>query len=107
MPEPLKVYVPTVIDHFESFRKKLRALDGELDDGTKQEMRQILDQVYAENSVLISKDDYEKDSTALTLTYLFKTPVNQERAVNYRYKFLAQSFQLHRPIHIIPEFHLQ
>jgi trans-2-enoyl-CoA reductase len=60
MPEPLKVYVPTVIDHFESFRKKLRALDGELDDGTKQEMRQILDQVYAENSVLISKDDYEK-----------------------------------------------
>jgi hypothetical protein len=60
MPEPLKVYVPTVIDHFESFRKKLRALDGELDDGTKQEMRQILDQVYAENSVLISKDDDAK-----------------------------------------------
>jgi hypothetical protein len=60
MPEPLKVYVPTVIDHFESFRKRLKALGGELDDATKREMRQILDQVYEENPVLISKDDYEK-----------------------------------------------
>ena len=60
MPEPLKVYVPTVIDHFESFRKRLKALGGELDDSTKAEMRKILDQVYRENPVLISKDDYEK-----------------------------------------------
>jgi hypothetical protein len=60
MSEPHKVYIPTVIDHFEAFRKRLKALDGKLDDATKQEMRQILDQVYEENSVLISKEDYEK-----------------------------------------------
>jgi len=60
MSEPLKVYIPTVIDHFESFRKKLKALDGELDDATKQEMRGILDQVCEENALLISKEDYEK-----------------------------------------------
>jgi len=60
MSEPLKVYLPTVIDHFEAFRKKLKALDGELDEATKQEMLGILDKVYEENSVLISKDDYTK-----------------------------------------------
>jgi hypothetical protein len=60
MSEPLKVYIPMVIDHFESFCKKLKALDGELDDATKQEMLEILDQVYEENSLLISKEEYEK-----------------------------------------------
>jgi len=60
MSEPLNVYMPTVMDHFESFRKRLKALDGELDDATREEMRQILDQVYRENRVLISKGDYEK-----------------------------------------------
>jgi PHD/YefM family antitoxin component YafN of YafNO toxin-antitoxin module len=60
MSEPLNVYIPTVIDHFEAFRKRLKALEGELDDATKQEMLEILDKVYEENSVLISKDDYEK-----------------------------------------------
>ena len=60
MPEPLNVYVPTVIDHFESFRNRLKALDGELNEATKREMCEILDQVYEENSVLISREDYEK-----------------------------------------------
>jgi hypothetical protein len=60
MSEPLKVYIPTVIDYFESFRKKLKALDGELGDATRQEMLGILDKVYEDNSVLISTDDYEK-----------------------------------------------
>lgn len=60
MSEPLKVYIPTVIDYFESFRRRLKALDGQLDDSTKAEMLQILDQVYEENPVLISKEDYEK-----------------------------------------------
>ena len=60
MPQPLKVYAPSIIDYFESFRKKMKALDGELGDSTKAEMLQILDQVYEENRVLISKDDYEK-----------------------------------------------
>ena len=60
MSEPLKVYIPAVIDHFEPFRQKLKALSGDLDEATKQEMIQILDQVYEENAVLISKEDYEK-----------------------------------------------
>jgi hypothetical protein len=60
MSEPLNVYIPAVIIHFEAFRKKLKALDGELDDSTKAEMLQILDQVYEENSDLISGEDYEK-----------------------------------------------
>jgi len=60
MSEPLNVYIPAVIDHFESFRAKLKAQGGELDDATKQEIRQILDQVYRENTILISKEDYEK-----------------------------------------------
>jgi hypothetical protein len=60
MSEPLKVYIPTVIDYFESFRERLKALNGELDEATNVEMRKILDQVYEENSVLISKEDYER-----------------------------------------------
>jgi hypothetical protein len=60
MSEHLNVYIPAFIDYFESFRKRLKALDGELDEATKLEMRQVLDQVYKENTVLISKDDYEK-----------------------------------------------
>ena len=60
MSEPMKVYVPTVIDHFESFRKRLKALDGQLDESTRAEMLKILNQVYEENTVLISKEDYEK-----------------------------------------------
>jgi hypothetical protein len=60
MPEPLKVHIPVFIDHFESFRKRLKALNGQLDDSTKAKMLKILDQVYEENSLLISKEDYEK-----------------------------------------------
>jgi hypothetical protein len=60
MSELLDVYIPMVLDHFEAFRKKLKALGGQLDDSTKAEVLQILDQVYEENSDLISKEDYEK-----------------------------------------------
>jgi hypothetical protein len=58
--EPLKVHIPAVIDHFESFRKGLKALDGELHDAKKREMRQIFDQAYEENPLLISEEDYKK-----------------------------------------------
>jgi len=60
MSEHLNVYIPAFIDYFESFRKKLKTQDGQLDESTRAEMLKILRQVYEENSLLISKEDYEK-----------------------------------------------
>jgi hypothetical protein len=60
MSKPLAVYVPTVVDSFESFRLRLKALNGKLDKATLGEMHKVLDEVYREHQVMISKEDYEK-----------------------------------------------
>jgi len=60
MSKPLTVYAPIVIDHFESLRMRLRARKGPFDDATLTEMQKVVDEVYQEHGVMISKEDYEK-----------------------------------------------